>query len=89
MNSYSKFELVITESKKAGSQCTSRTQKQNNKICLKLAKKTWEKKWPCSGGHCEFHSFYKNDGLEVYYMQFLFKLILVTWSNWVHKHFPQ
>ena len=40
MNSYSKFELVITESKKAGSQCTSRTQKQNNKICLKLAKKT-------------------------------------------------
>ena len=39
MNSYSKFELVITESKKAGSQCTSRTQKQKNKICLKLAKK--------------------------------------------------
>ena len=40
MNSYSKFELVITKSKKAGLQCTSRTQKQKNKICLKLAKKT-------------------------------------------------
>ena len=39
MNSHSKFELIITEPKNAGSQCTSRTLKQKNKICSKLAKR--------------------------------------------------
>ena len=29
------------------------------------------------------------NGLEVYYFHFLFNQILVTWSKWVHKHFPQ
>ena len=39
MNSYSKFELVIIESKKAGPQCTSRTLKQKIKFVQNLQKR--------------------------------------------------